>query len=402
MSDLFAVETTVDCGKLSEWLLVRIGLSPMAAPLTAPAIPITAAAPSIWGVNLISSLRVSRLAGSTLPTSAAFPGLTSDDAVNGMVRNSWHLSLEPELTDPKTMHELQKQFATQEGEDQWMAVMHEYFHMGELNNAQRYLEMQLQSLDTELATRCLIDDPDRVSISGWEELQEAIELAEGDAITGITLAIANEADRAFEKGQVHHPYMMLGLYSDDPFAFSQADEATLIEQALAEEGPAWAGYDEDIEVFLECNGLSAINTALVHHKERHFFRDNAPEEAPKRYVEYVLACWWRALLFHRAVEKICRERPLPNNVPVLTGMVDMKPDAISVHGVVEGQRPAPRQVEEAPQMAELLPASMITRREAEEIKEPPSGADLRKRLAQSEPEPEPEKKGLMARLFGRN
>lgn len=300
------------------------------------------------------------------------------------------------------MHELQSQFATQEGEAAWTAVMHEHFHAGQLDDAQEYLAAQLAALDTELATRCLIDEPDRVKITGWDELCEAIELHEGEQITGVTLAIANETDRAFEKGQVHHPYMMLGLYTDEPFVFSRADRTALVEQTAAEEGPAWAGYDEDIEVFLECEGLDAINTALVHHKERHFFRDDTPDHAPRRYVEYVLACWWRALLFHRAVERICKDKPLPHGVPVLAGMVDMRPDVVAVHGLIEGDRPAtPKQVERGPQMAEMLPESMITRREVEEIKEPPSGTDLRRRISGTVQEEEPEKKGLLARIFGR-
>ncbi len=299
------------------------------------------------------------------------------------------------------MHELQSQFATQEGEAAWAAVMHEHFHAGQLDDAQQYLATQLSALDTELATRCLIDEPDRVKIIGWDELCEAIELHEGEQITGVTLAIANETDRAFEKGQVHHPYMMLGLYTDEPFAFSRADRATLVDQSAAEEGPAWAGYDEDIEVFLECEGLDAINTALVHHKERHFFRDDAPDHAPRRYVEYVLACWWRALLFHRAVERICKDKPLPQHVPVLAGMVDMRPDAVAVHGLVEGERPTTSKQVEGPQMAEMLPESMITRREVEEVKAPPTGTDLRRRILETVQEEEPEKKGLLARIFGR-
>ena len=301
------------------------------------------------------------------------------------------------------LHPLQHQFATQEGEAEWTAVMHEHFNGGELDDAQTYLQMQLELLGTELATRCLIDDPDRVSIAGWDELTEAIELHEGEPITGVTLAIANESDRAFEKGQVHHPYMLLGLYSDDPYPFSRADRATLVEQALAEDGPEWAGYDEDIEVFMQCEGLSAINTELVHHKERHFFRDGLPEAAPRRYVEYVLACWWRALLFHRAVEKIFHARPLPGGIPVMAGMVDMKPDAISVHMNSQGAAtaPAPAPVREEPQLAELLPEKMISRREEEAPSEPPTGADLRRRVSSEKDEDRPAKTGLIGRLFKR-
>ncbi len=304
----------------------------------------------------------------------------------------------------KELHALQHQFATQEGEAEWTAVMHEHFNGGALDDAQTYLQMQLEALGTELATRCLIDDPDRVSIAGWDELTEAIELHEGEPITGVTLAIANEADRAFDKGQVHHPYMLLGLYSDDPYPFSNAGRGMLVEQALAEDGPAWAGYDEDIEVFMQCEGLSAINTELVHHKERHFFRDEAPDVAPRRYVEYVLACWWRALLFHRAVEKIFQARPLPGGIPVMAGMVDMKPDAISVHMHAHGAAaaPAPAAPREEPQLAELLPEKMISRREEEEVQsEPPTGADLRRRVSAETPAEETGKTGLIGRLFKR-
>ena len=308
------------------------------------------------------------------------------------------------IDQTKALHPLQHQFATQEDEAEWTGVMHEHFNGGALDDAQTYLQMQLEELGTELATRCLIDDPDRVSIAGWDELKEAIELHEGEPITGVTLAIANEADRAFEKGQVHHPYMLLGLYSDDPYPFSQADRATLVEQAQADDGPAWAGYDEDIEVFLRCEGLSAINTELVHHKERHFFRDGAPEAAPRRYVEYVLACWWRALLFHRAVEKVFHAQPLPGRIPVMAGMVDMKPDAISVH-MHERGRAAPsayQPAREEPQLAELLPEKMISRREEEDApSEPPSGTNLRRRVSSEQVSEEPARPGLIGRLFKR-
>ena len=308
------------------------------------------------------------------------------------------------MTDPaQTMHELQQQFASQEGEAAWTRVMHEHFHGGELDDAQEYLQMQLEALGTQLATRCLIDDPDRVSISGWEELQEAIELHEGEPITGVTLAIANETDRVFEKGQVHRPYMLLGLYCDEPYPFTRADRGALVAQAMADDGPAWAGYDEDIEVFLECEGLAAINTELVHHKERHFFRDEAPHAAPRRYVEYVLACWWRALLFHRAVEKICRTHPLPGAVRVVAGMVDMKPDAISVHMPPDDADMALHApTRDVTQMADLLPEKMVVRREEEVVLEPPSGADLRRRVTASEPAAEPDsRKSLLGRIFGR-
>ena len=41
--------------------------------------------------------------------------------------------------------------------------------------------------------------PEAVEIEGWAELVEAITMHEGEPVAGVTLAVANEADRAFEK-----------------------------------------------------------------------------------------------------------------------------------------------------------------------------------------------------------
>ena len=298
------------------------------------------------------------------------------------------------------MHELERLFATAEGEERWEAELRALFEAGDLDGAHEVLGGALAQLESELARECLAISPESVTLSGWSELVEAITLNEGDPITGVTLAIANDADRAFEKGQVHRPYMMLGLYSDEGFAFSRADAPTLIEQTRAEEGPAWAGYDEDIEVYLECEGLDLLNTRLLFHKQRHFFRDEAPQAAPARYVEFVLACWWRALLFQQAVASECAIHGLPGGIPVLAGMVDMRPGVVCVHGIGARNPEADREHEQATEVAEILPANFIARRTVEEVKEF-SGADLRRRVAETGQEDEPVKRGLMARLFGR-
>src|SRR5690606_28788585 len=119
---------------------------------------------------------------------------------------------------------------------------------------------------------------------------DAIRMHEGEPVSGVTLAIANELDLAFEKGRLHDPYVMLGLYTDEAFAFSAAAPAALLAECEAEQGPAWAGHDEDIELYLAIEGLAPLNTALLFHKQRHFFRDEAAPQAPLRYVEYVVGC----------------------------------------------------------------------------------------------------------------
>ncbi len=298
------------------------------------------------------------------------------------------------------MHELERLFAAADGEARWEDGLRDLFEAGDLDKAHDLLAQALAGLDTDLARECLAITPEHVSLSGWSELVEAIALHEGDPITGVTLAIANDADSTFEKGQMHRPYMMLGLYSDEGFAFSAADVPGLIAETRREDGPAWAGHDEDIEVYLDCEGLDLLNTRLLFHKQRHFFRDDAPDSAPRRYVEYVVACWWRALLFQQAVASECAIHGLPGGIPVIAGMVDLRPDVVCVHGIGARNPAADRESEEATELAEIIPANFIARRTVEDVKEF-TGADLRRRVAETGQEDEPVKRGFVARLFGR-
>ena len=298
------------------------------------------------------------------------------------------------------MHDLQLKFATAEGEDAWENELRRLFEAGSLDDIHAILHPAIEQLENDFGRMCLRTTPEGVTIAGWPELVEAIQEHEGDTITGVTLAVANEADRAFEKGQLHHPFMMLGLYTDDAYAFSTAREADLFAEMQAEDGPAWAGYDEDIEVYLDIDGLDELNTTLLHHKQRHFFRDGAPEDAPLRYVEYVLGCWWRALLFQQAVASECTIHGLPGGIPVLAGTVEMRPEIVMVHGI--GARTVePQRKTEASECAPMLAADFIQVRSVEEEKEP-TGMDLRRRVLETGQEEEAEpKRGFLSRIFGR-
>lgn len=299
------------------------------------------------------------------------------------------------------MHELQFRFATVEGEQAWESHLRTLFESGDLDGASAILEPALAALDSDFGALALRARPEDVAMTGWEELVEAIENHEGEPIAAVAMALANEADRAFEKGQAHHPYMMLGLYPDAPFRFSEANVAELIAETRAEDGPAWAGHDEDIEVYLDIEGLDRINTALIHHKQRHFFRDDAPDHAPLRYVEYVLGCWWRALLFHQAVAAECAVHGLPGGIPVIAGMVDMRPEIVMIHGIGARAQERSGRAEVSP-AAPIIAADFIQVRTVEEIKEL-TGADLRKRVAETgqEVEPDQPRRSFIARLFGR-
>lgn len=309
------------------------------------------------------------------------------------------------------MHHLQQLFASGEGEAVWTEEMHALFVAGALDQAESVLRHALAALDSEVGAMCLALRREDVVLDGWDDLAEAIALFEGERVTGVTIAIANEQDRAFEKGLVHHPYVMLGIYTDEGFAFSAADADSVMAE-LEKEFPDWSGHEEDIEVHLDIEGLDRLNTALLHHKQRHFFRDEAPAQAPLRYVEYVLGCWWRALRWQQAVAAAAAEIALPGAVTVVSGMVDMRPEALCIHpGTAGVARPESALAVAAPEARNpVLDAGFgdgfIRRGESPVEEAPPTGIELRRRAAAAaeaaaeESASQPARPRFLARLFG--
>lgn len=303
------------------------------------------------------------------------------------------------------MHDLQKVFATEAGEAGWTQDMHALFGAGAFDEAESLLAEALTALDTELAWRCLELPREAVVLSGWEEMDEAIALHEGDPVTAVTIAIANEADRAFEKGQTHRPYVLLGLYTDEAYPFSKTVHWELLDECHAET-PGWAGREEDVEIHMDIEGLDLLNTSLVHHKQRHYFRENGDAPAPQRYVEFVLACWWRALRWHQAVATECKLHGLTRAIPVIAGMVDMRPEAVAIHASGIGKNGTlcadDTDTASGSTMAESFGEGFIQRKVVEEEKAPPTGSDIRRRaLEDGEVLEQPARTGLWARIFGR-
>lgn len=288
------------------------------------------------------------------------------------------------------MHRLQAEFATPEGEARYLEKLRKHVSGGYLDAADGILVTDIAALDTDLAEKCAAATRDDVVLSGWEELLDAIAAFEGDPVTGLAIGMANDVDLAFEKGQLHSPYLTLGIYTDESFNWSSATREELLGQCESGE-PEWGGHEEDIEVYLEIEGLGPVNTALIHHKHRFFLRDDNPDKAPLGYVEYVLASWLRALRFHQAVATQIAEHGLPGNIPVVTGIFDMNPEIASVH--------YPEKTVEVSgvEMASLITASVV--RKPAEVVDIRAG-NIRRQIAANTESVE-EKRGFFARMFGR-
>jgi len=290
-------------------------------------------------------------------------------------------------------HRLQVEFATAEGEANYVEKLRKHFESGYLDAAEGILMSDLTAMDRDLAQQCAALSQNYVTLAGWPELLDAIGEFEGEPITGIAIGMANDLDLAFEKGLLHSSYITLGIYTDEGFAWSAASREEILEQCASGE-PQWGGHEEDIEVYLEIEGLEAINTALIHHKNRFFLRDGRPDEAPEGYVEYVLACWFRALRFHQAVAAEVAEHGLPGNIPVVSGTIEMLPECATVHFPEKTVEVAAPAVELGSLIKTNVPKRTV---ELEEVK---SGSSIRQRITAANDQVE-EKKGFFARMFGR-
>jgi len=296
-------------------------------------------------------------------------------------------------------HRLQADFATPQGEENYVEKLRKHVSGGYLEAAEGILIADLAMLDRELAQQCAALTKAQVKLDGWPELIDAISAFEGELVTGIAIGMANDPDLAFEKGRLHSPYLTLGIYTDEGFAWSSASHEDILAQCASDD-PKWGGYEEDVEVYMELAGLDAVNTALIHHKHRFFLRDGKPDTAPEGYVEYVLACWMRALRFHQAVAAELAEHGLPGNIPVVTGTVDMVPEAVAVHFPEKTVDIAAPATELGSLIGTTVPKRSVV---LDEVK---PAASIRQRIAAANDEPEEapaaaERKGFFARMFGR-
>ncbi len=297
-------------------------------------------------------------------------------------------------------HHLQKAWAGEQAETDYVRRIEAMIHSGDLDAASEILIADLASLDTPLGEHCRNLGEDSVDISGWEEIGDSIAQYEGEPITAVHILMTNEDDLVFEdKDLKHDPVMQVAFYSDEHLAFSALSREELLHESLREDIPDWYGQGEDIEVYLEINGLTQLNTALLRHKRQYYFRDQmhvldqanglAADTAPLLYVEFRLASLLRALRYHQAVKSLVDGYGIYGNLPVIVGMHNMKPEISSIYvsktaKVLEFKRTPKLAVTIKRNMEELPPAEI-------------SGSRLRQQYVQ---EPE-EKIGFFRRLFGR-
>lgn len=296
---------------------------------------------------------------------------------------------------------LQITFLEAEGERAWVEAMRGLLTAGRADEADARLAADLEGFEGNLARLCKATSAADVALEGWEDLLPILAEWEGPPVTAVTLGLTNPPDLVFEAGQTHEPDLMLGLYSDETFPFSRASKADILAEC-GKEMPAWIDAEEDVEFHCVVTGLAELNTALINCKHRYFLRDgrDGPEgRAPGGYVEFVLASWLLATRFLQAAERPLADGYLPDGCRLIAGTVGTDAEFASVLG---SEQQAAAGSTRGTATGEASFATLTIKkwvpREDPTADRPASGPTLRQRI--QEVEEEPERRGLLARLFG--
>jgi hypothetical protein len=300
-------------------------------------------------------------------------------------------------------HPLQLTFLEPEGERAWIEEMRALLSSGQVLEADARLAAELAGFDGNLARLCKATHADEVAIEGWDDLLPILAEWEGPEISAITLGLTNLPDLVFEPGKTTEPELLLGLYSDETFAFSSKTNADLLAECASEQ-PGWTGAEEDVEFYCTLSGLAELNTALVHCKHRRFLRDGrdgVEGRAPGGYVEYTLASWLMATRFLQAAERVVADHGLPTGCRLIVGTVEVNADFVTILGQEQASAKASPAPTAEPAFAPLTIKPWVPR-EDPTADAAASGSLLRQRLTPAEPEPvEEPRRGFLARLLGR-
>lgn len=308
---------------------------------------------------------------------------------------------EPEVPNP-----LQLRFLGPEGERAWIEEISALLSTGRAAEADARLGEDLAGFDGRIARLCKATVAADVVLEGWDDLLPILAEWEGPPITAITLGLTNPPDLVFEAGQTHEPDLLLGLYSDEVFAFSSASNDDLLAEC-SKELPGWADAEEDVEFYCTISGLAELNTALINCKHRRFLRDGrdgVEGRAPGGYVEYVLGCWLLATRFLQATERAMGEHGLPVGCRLIAGTLQGNADFVTVLGAerTSAAKPALPAAPAEPAFATLTMKPWV-RREDPTVDPLSNTPTLRQRLKAGEPQIQAEqpRRGFLARLFGR-
>jgi hypothetical protein len=298
-------------------------------------------------------------------------------------------------------HILQETWFDEAVEQAYVAGIKSQIEMGQLDAAQAQLLADIADIGSALAPMCA-ELPDKIVVDGWDELSEIMAEYEGEEpITALHCLLSNPPDLAFEdRDTIFQPELDVALYSDVLYPFSEASRDSLFAEIQLPDRQ-WYGQGEDIEAYLELNGMGQFNTTLLRHKRQYHFRDQMhaldamngenADLVPLLYIEFVMCALLRAVMFHQAIKAKVDSAGLPGNVPVIVGMDNMKFNIATVYvPKIRVQKAVAKPVADL-----VIPIKRAVLTHPEEV----VVVSLRQRIVEQAAATE-EKPGFFKRLFG--
>lgn len=322
---------------------------------------------------------------------------------------------------------------TDEGQAAFSATMARSIRAGKLDEAEAYLSRHLVAASPELWEICAQSTLDQMTIKGWERLASAA----GDAATDpVVIGVTRATEPADDQSGVSLSATIVPRETGDLVLVSREQ---LLDRTAAGDLD-WLTEDHKhnaIPIFLD--GITELHTMI----EEELARIDRPDAGSDAAIALFLAQWWRTLRLHQSVERAWKEAWPQANVPVLVGPTGLGPLVVSVLWGDEGTAP---DVEESKGEQSCSDGALPVAEEAEAVPVPDTGAlrgapvevmpvdtpvmalsefdapyydpfganasqsrersfsvvELRRRLAvNAEPDAEPAKPRLLARILGR-
>jgi len=181
----------------------------------------------------------------------------------------------------------------------------------------------LEEFDHPIAAMCRACPPSAIRIRGWDKLAKRLSgLDQPDRlITAIGIDLSSHGDFHANVDEEVAPYLETNFYSDNAFAFSNADRATIC-AGYGTLSSDWAGSAEHIDETIEISGIGRLNFAIDALESEHRLERS---DDPLVSDAMVFAVAYRAVAVHHAVRTMVEAHGLPRPLTILVGSHDSYP-----------------------------------------------------------------------------
>lgn len=231
---------------------------------------------------------------------------------------------------------------------------------------------------------CLLSSSEEVTVTGWKQLQDAIESSPTlISAVSINMSWPGHIDHNPDANGHLTPLIETNLYSDNAFPFSNADRSKVLE-GYSNYGSEWQGCFDDIIGAIGIEGISQIyGPAYVLESS------SRNQSASLDYHVAILASCLVAVRIHLAVARTVHYSGLPRPMAVLVESNEAYPffaapvvSAVEYTAIVVDRPISPETSNDQRNAHQPEPSELAAQTITADVH--PTGAELRKRLTASD------------------